>query len=244
MSTNPARALLPVDDIEESFSLTKSERRIVAAARERFAEIGVRKTRMEDVADRAGLSRQTIYKYFSNKQDIVDLLGRIEMLRVNRTVRTRVPTNADSPTKITEALIYCIQVARENVYLRKTIEDVSQMPRYSTTDAPYLWQREQWGHLLEEGQRKGELARDLPIDAIVHWLILAQFSLLFAVEKMPVQEIDLRAYVRRFFVEPLIARPTTDNSGDHSEKSRALEDENRRLREIVAQQALALHEHR
>jgi len=46
---------------------------IVRAARECFARVGVQRTRMEDVARGAGLSRQAVYRYVSGRNDLVEL---------------------------------------------------------------------------------------------------------------------------------------------------------------------------
>jgi AcrR family transcriptional regulator len=46
---------------------------IVAAARKCFAEVGVARTRMEDVASRASMSRQGVYRYVSGRDDLVAL---------------------------------------------------------------------------------------------------------------------------------------------------------------------------
>ncbi|WP_096086970.1 TetR/AcrR family transcriptional regulator [Agaribacterium haliotis] len=51
---------------------------IVEAAIELFSEQGFARTRMDDIADRAGASKRTVYKHFSNKEHlffhIVDLM--------------------------------------------------------------------------------------------------------------------------------------------------------------------------
>jgi AcrR family transcriptional regulator len=46
---------------------------IVRAARECFARVGVQRTRMEDVARGAGMSRQAVYRYVSGRDDLVEL---------------------------------------------------------------------------------------------------------------------------------------------------------------------------
>src|ERR1700739_1050763 len=46
---------------------------IVRAARECFARVGVQRTRMEDVARGAGMSRQGVYRYVSGRDDLVEL---------------------------------------------------------------------------------------------------------------------------------------------------------------------------
>src|SRR3954463_11163384 len=46
--------------------------RVLAAALEQFEEFGIRRTTMEDVARRAGLSRVTIYRRFPGKEALVE----------------------------------------------------------------------------------------------------------------------------------------------------------------------------
>ena len=46
---------------------------IIRAARDCFARVGVQRTRMEDIARSAGLSRQAVYRYVSGRTDLVEL---------------------------------------------------------------------------------------------------------------------------------------------------------------------------
>jgi AcrR family transcriptional regulator len=48
--------------------------RVAAAALEEFAEHGIRRTSMEDVARRAGVSRMTVFRRFSSKQRLVEIV--------------------------------------------------------------------------------------------------------------------------------------------------------------------------
>ncbi len=50
---------------------------IVAAAKERFMRYGYAKTTMGDIAEEAGLSRQTLYNAFSSKEEIMCLVVRV-----------------------------------------------------------------------------------------------------------------------------------------------------------------------
>lgn len=49
----------------------EAEQRIIAAALECFAQFGVTKTTIEDVASAAGCSRATLYRYFGGKQALL-----------------------------------------------------------------------------------------------------------------------------------------------------------------------------
>ncbi len=48
--------------------------RVAAAALDEFAEHGIRRTSMEDIARRAGVSRMTVFRRFASKQRLVEIV--------------------------------------------------------------------------------------------------------------------------------------------------------------------------
>jgi TetR/AcrR family transcriptional regulator, repressor for uid operon len=48
--------------------------RVAAAALDEFAEHGIRRTSMEDIARRAGVSRMTVFRRFASKQRLVEVV--------------------------------------------------------------------------------------------------------------------------------------------------------------------------
>lgn len=73
----PDRAA-PDDDPVARLRTETRRRQILAAAAEAFAEKGFHRTKVRDVADRAGLAEGTIYNYFGGKDDL--LLGLLDAL--------------------------------------------------------------------------------------------------------------------------------------------------------------------
>jgi AcrR family transcriptional regulator len=55
--------------------------RILDAAQRLVFRTGARKLSLSDVAIRAGVSRPTIYRYFTSKEDLIDALGKRERRR-------------------------------------------------------------------------------------------------------------------------------------------------------------------
>jgi AcrR family transcriptional regulator len=55
--------------------------RVAAAALDEFAEHGIRRTSMEDVARRAGVSRMTVFRRFTSKQGLVEVVIAREVRR-------------------------------------------------------------------------------------------------------------------------------------------------------------------
>ena len=60
---------------------TLFDRVAAAAALDEFAEHGIRRTSMEDVARRAGVSRMTVFRRFESKQGLVDVVIAREVRR-------------------------------------------------------------------------------------------------------------------------------------------------------------------
>lgn len=220
-----------------------TEQRIVDSARGCFEAVGVDRTRMDEIAAEAGVSRQTIYKYFSSKADIVDRIAHLEMVKVNALLRRRVPRGLPFAERLTEAIQLSVEISRENPYLMRTVADPRLMPRYADTSAAlFLWQERQWSAFIDRARRTGELAVDLDTDRVVRWIMLSQLMLLLTPERLPLGEGASRAFVRRFMVEPLLAgRVSAPVEPDA--RIAALEAENQSLRAILATQALALHAH-
>ena len=52
--------------------MTSTKNKIVDAAIATFIRYGARKTAMTDIADAAGVSRQTLYDQFGSKDDLVE----------------------------------------------------------------------------------------------------------------------------------------------------------------------------
>lgn len=218
-----------------------TEKKIVEAARHCFETAGVAKTRMEDIASQAGVSRQTVYKYFSGKEDIIDRIGHLEIVKVNQIIRSRMTREHDFADKITEAIVLSIEVSRENPYLMRVIRDADLMPRYSGRQVSlYVWQRTQWSGLIEHARRTGELAEDLDLDRVVHWILMSQLMLLLAYERLSLVGDDLRHFIRRFIVEPMLSGHSGPSS-DNSLELQRLREENMALKDLVSRQALELH---
>ena len=69
--------MLPIAEILEVTPVVGEDAlfdRVAAAALEEFAEHGIRRTSMEDVARRAGVSRMTVFRRFASKQRLIEIV--------------------------------------------------------------------------------------------------------------------------------------------------------------------------
>lgn len=70
---------------------------IIQAALEVFGECGLAKTRLQDIADRAGVSKGTIYLYFPNKEELFrEMIRQTAVANIARAEKT---TGEGTPTE-------------------------------------------------------------------------------------------------------------------------------------------------
>jgi len=180
--------------------------RIVRAAYECFDRFGISKTTIEDIASRAHVSRPSVYKYFSGKDDIIDRICHDEAMKVNAEVRRRLVRTDNFDSMITEAILVVIRVASENPYIRRTLEDAEyQANAIESTSTVHRIHRELWRRFLEHAMETGELASDITIDDIITWLNMSQGMLLMRLGMVELTDDQLRTFIRRFVVDPLLS---------------------------------------
>lgn len=73
---------------------------ILAAALALFAERGFAATRLEDVAQRAGISKGTVYLYFPTKEDLFRAVVRQDVLPALATMEARVAAHTGTATAL------------------------------------------------------------------------------------------------------------------------------------------------
>ncbi len=182
--------------------------RIVAAAYRCFDKFGIRKTTIDDVAGASGLSRPTIYRYFAGKDDIVRHICALEIRKVNDELRCRISRAGSYVDLLTESLLLTTRIAAGNEFIRILIETSDITSRGAHPDsADYPEVRSVWHSLLQQGIRSGELADDLSKEDIAAWLALSETMLLMKVDAVAYTDAQLRAFIKRFVVAPIVADP-------------------------------------
>ena len=110
--------------------------RILEAAFHQIGEWGLARTTVEDVARAAGLTRQTIYRYFPSKDHLVTALLMREEDRLLDGVRDAFDREAHLEDALYQGMLFCDRFAEEHPFLERllqTDEEIS-LP-YITTRA-------------------------------------------------------------------------------------------------------------
>lgn len=110
--------------------------RILDAAFDAVADFGLSRLTMEDVAARAGLSRQTLYRYFPAKDDLLTALVLREEERFLDGVRAAFATEERLEEAIAEAVTFVLRYARRHPLLDRLLStDPDALLPYLTTKA-------------------------------------------------------------------------------------------------------------
>jgi AcrR family transcriptional regulator len=183
--------------------------KIIRAAGACFERFSVAKTTIDDIAKAAGVSRPTVYKYFSNKDSIIDRISAIEAARMTTQIRKRIKHDLSFQETLTQVFLIGTRIASKNPYIRRFLESIEVASRSADPDQPiHRYQKEQWGHFLDVALERKELATDISRNEIISWLALAQSLILIKVEARPLSDEELRRFVSRFVVYPLMRQGT------------------------------------
>src|SRR5438093_9169618 len=114
--------------------------RILDAAFDRVMDIGLARTTVEDVARAAGLSRQTIYRYFPSKGHSITALVLREEERFLDGIREAFARDPNLEAAISDGILFCLRFAREHPLLDRLLETDPEtlLPYLTTRGAPVI----------------------------------------------------------------------------------------------------------
>ena len=96
--------------------------RLLEAAAQAFAEEGWRSLTMAKLADRAGVSRQTVYNEFGSKPQLAEQLVMRELETFLDVVRSRFAEHDELVPAVRSAVEGALQAAQRNALLRAVLE--------------------------------------------------------------------------------------------------------------------------
>jgi TetR/AcrR family transcriptional regulator, cholesterol catabolism regulator len=196
-------------DVDPKPRGTKSEvsaNRVVAAARRCFAESGVAQTRMEHIAQRAGLSRPHLYSFVSSRAQLVELVALQRLHELGITLQERaLEMDGDIAAAIVDQVIDTIALGGGDPEF-SSLADAMSRPELNTmltsgTSPVHMIAGNIFGPLLARAMAEGRLRSDVSIDAIVEWL---QGIVALLAGRSDLTRDELRTMASRFVVRSLL----------------------------------------
>ncbi|HEY1968031.1 MAG TPA: helix-turn-helix domain-containing protein, partial [Pseudonocardia sp.] len=102
----------PVDPLGEQ---------ILDAALARFIEYGIRRTKIEDIAQAAGLNRVTIYRRFTDRSGLIKATIAREAIRTMAAVTAAVTDIGDPQDRLVEAFVIGARLVRNHPLLDRLL---------------------------------------------------------------------------------------------------------------------------
>ena len=114
--------------------------RIAAAALEQFAEFGIRRSTIGDIARRAGVSKMTVFRHFTNKQGLVqDVIAR-ELCRAWAEIDRRWGAGSTIEERLVEGFGFAVSFVSGHPLFDKLLRAEPDMllPLLTVNGAPVL----------------------------------------------------------------------------------------------------------
>lgn len=139
--------------------------RVIDSATKEFAKKGYHDASIGSIADKAGISVGSIYKYFENKQDLFLTIIDESISRIETLLLGLAKADEDVMIKVEKILREIISVSREDEVLIKlynsmtTIND-KKLARQFATEMEKIT-AEVYTEAIREGQENGEIRKDI-----------------------------------------------------------------------------------
>jgi AcrR family transcriptional regulator len=180
----------------------------VAAARRCFARDEVSETRMEDIAQEAGLSRQYLYRLVSSREELIELavIDRAREFTDELAARAeRLDPDGDLEQSFVDQIVFSASLGRDDPEFVKL---AGALPRerinhaLTSSDSPFHgYTARAFEPLFARALSEGRLRTEVSVDAMVDWL---QGVLALLAGRDDLDEAAERRLIREFILPSLL----------------------------------------
>jgi AcrR family transcriptional regulator len=179
---------------------------VVEAAERCFAQFGVAKTTVEDVARLAGTSRASVYRYFPGGRDEIILAA---LVASAREFMPQIPARLRSARSVGEAIVELIVSAVEWVRSEPWRAALLSTPLSRTlnaadTAAPYALCSAFIAPYFSAAKEAGLVRPNIELDDAVEYVVRVIHSLLVVPGHRDRDDAELRRYLRTFVLPSLL----------------------------------------
>jgi AcrR family transcriptional regulator len=189
----------------------ETSERILDAALELCAESGVRNLTMDDVADRAGVGRMTVYRRFGSRERLEETLAVREARRCLAELDSTVDPGAPVADQIAQGLLTSLRLIREHPLLDRMsrVEPAAALAALTSEGAAvFAMSRAFVAARISDSQREGKVDRDLDPEQAAEILVRLSLSfLLIPQSALPLDDDERMREIARMMVAPILGVP-------------------------------------
>jgi AcrR family transcriptional regulator len=183
--------------------------RILAAAERCIERHGIRKTTMEDIASEVGMSRPGVYRYFSDRDDLlIELITRHAAMLRDRAHKV-MSRQSGLQDQIVEGLLFAASESILDPVMRYIVEPESSglAQRVIESRNSELLSGEFFDPYLDVAYVNNELPRDVPRSDVYLWLTSVGLMMMRGLRDGDVDVARYRSILRRFVAPAFAGSP-------------------------------------
>ncbi|WP_169588892.1 TetR/AcrR family transcriptional regulator [Antrihabitans stalactiti] len=189
---------------------TETRERIIAAATELIPRFTLAKVTMEDIARTTGIARQTVYKHFRNKDELIAELIVQELRAKHAPLMSKYLRRKPTAQRFAELFLDQLNVGM-SFALVDPVLDPSVGPRMAElifgVDAVLETLGQVWAPILDKYDEAGLLQPGRDRASIVRWITYQQFWLVTHPDVLAKNEQELDDYVEHYIVAGIVRSP-------------------------------------
>jgi AcrR family transcriptional regulator len=189
-----------------------TEERILRAAEQCLARLGLSRLSMTDVAAQAGISRGAVYLHFADRNALIDTVLTRTAARFVASSEESVRRRRTLAGQVAEAAVFIRTHLGDNVLtLRLPADEESLLATLLTSRLESLVEEwvTFWLPYLAGAQRRGEIRGTVDHRQAAEWIVrmMLSFAIMPAVSFDANRPEDIRSFVRSFVVRGLGPQP-------------------------------------
>lgn len=184
---------------------------ITNAAIRCYKVLGIEKTTMEDVAKRAKISRPNLYRYISNREDLIRLVVLHRAKSMGDEFR---PHDGPWEEALLDLFVQYVKNALHDEIFMHIVEQAAPVTSRLLIDDPGVGGALNGVLLpiLKNARKSGRMRTDISDEEIIRWMHYQVYCL--SRDPRLVESTDIETLGRKFVVGALIARHSTDGQAD------------------------------
>lgn len=183
---------------------------ILDAVAECFVRFGPRRTTVGDVAERAGVSRPTVYKHVGDREGMARALLEREWDRLGELVGVEMARYEGAVDKLVNAVVIAVTYTRRHPVFRRLLDCEPQLvlPAMTVGAVPVLQRAvDLLGPVVDQGHQTGELTGEVDRTVLAEWT--ARLALSLMTTPSLTVDVDNPDSIRRFVDHLFTMRPAT-----------------------------------